>query len=160
MLRITPLTGSHDRPGFDCGKPELNDWLQRVARQHQEKGLSRTFVATRNEQAAQICAYYALTLTEVDTSALSAQRRKKLPRMIPGVRLGRLAVDLRFQGKRLGELLLIDALERVRRITEHAGVTGLFVDAIDVEAARFYTRYGFEAFADEPLKLFFPVVPG
>ncbi|WP_374669191.1 GNAT family N-acetyltransferase [Ramlibacter sp.] len=77
--------------------------------------------------------------------------------MIPGVRLGRLAVHQRYQGKRLGEIMLMDAIERVRRITEHAGVVCLFVDAIDDKAAQFYARYGFEAFQDEPLKLFLPV---
>ncbi len=155
-MLIAPLTGSHDRQGFDCGRPELNDWLRNVARQHQDKGLSRTFVATLEDQPAEICGFYALTLTEVDTQSLTAQRRKKLPRLIPGVRLGRLAVDRRYQGKRLGELMLINAIERVRRIMEHAGVVGLFVDAIDEQAAQFYARYGFEAFADEPLKLFLP----
>lgn len=77
--------------------------------------------------------------------------------MIPCVRLGRLAVDLRYQRKRLGELLLMDAMRRVRAIQEHAGVAGLFVDALDEPAARFYTHFGFQAFADDPLKLFFPV---
>jgi len=156
-MQILPLTGSHDRQGFDCGRAELNDWLRSVARQHQDKGLSKTFVATLESQPAQICAYYALTLTEVDSQLLAEQRRKKLPRMIPGVRLGRLAVDQRYQSKRLGELLLMDAIERVRRITEHAGVVGLFVDAIDANAGQFYAQYGFETFVDEPLKLFLPI---
>jgi GNAT superfamily N-acetyltransferase len=157
-MLIVPLTGRHDRQGFDCGRAELNDWLRSVARQHQEKGLSRTFVAVLESQPTRICAYHALTLTEVDTRSLPEERRKKLPRMIPGVRLGRLAVDLRCQGKRLGELMLMDSIERVRQIQQHAGVVGLFVDAIDEQAARFYARYGFEPLMDEPLKLFWPVL--
>lgn len=156
-MLILPLTGSHDRLDFDCGRPELNDWLRHIARQHQQKGLSKTFVAVPDEAPTRICGYYALTLTEVDTKPLQQARRKKLPRMIPGIRLGRLAVDIRFQGKRLGELLLVDALERVRLIHQHAGVVGLFVDAIDEKAADFYAHFGFEAFVDEPLKLFLPV---
>ncbi|HET9034111.1 MAG TPA: GNAT family N-acetyltransferase, partial [Dokdonella sp.] len=125
-MLITPLAGNHNRQNFDCGRAELNDWLRSIARQHQDKGLSRTFVATLENQPTQIYAYYALTLTEVDARSLMGQRRSKLPRLIPGVRLGRLAVDRRYQGKRLGELLLMDSIERVRRITEHAGVVGLF----------------------------------
>lgn len=62
-MLIVPLTGSHDRQGFDCGRAELNDWLRSVARQHQDKGLSKTFVAILENQPTQICAYYALTLT-------------------------------------------------------------------------------------------------
>ena len=156
-MRILALTGDHDRAGFDCGRTELNDWLRKIARQHQSKGLSKTFVATLDDQPNQICGYYVLTLTEVDTRALPEGNSKKLPRMIPGVRLGRLAVDVRYQGKRLGELLLMDAVRRVRAIQEHAGVVGLFVDAIDGETAQFYAHFGFEAFVDEPSKLFYPV---
>ena len=156
-MQILPLTGDHDRESFDCGRNELNDWLRKIARQHQSKGFSKTFVATLDDQPNQICGYYALALTEVDTRALPEDNRKKLPRIIPGVRLGRLAVDVRYQGKRLGELLLMDAVRRVRAIQEHAGVVGLFVDAIDEQAAQFYAHFGFEAFVDEPLKLFYPV---
>ena len=156
-MRILPLTGSHDRQSFDCGRPELSDWLRSIARQHQDKGLSKTFVAILDDAPTRICGYYALTLTEVDTRSLPEARRKKLPRLIPGIRLGRLAVDAQFQGNRLGELLLVDAIERVRLIHQHAGVVGLFVDAIDDKAAAFYVHFGFEAFVDDPLKLFLPV---
>lgn len=155
-MRIIPLIGSLDRQGFDCGRPELNDWLRKVARQHQEKGLSKSFVAVRDQEPARICGYYALTLAELDGSLLPAEWAKKLPRRIPGVRLGRLAVDSPFQGKRLGELLLVDALERARRVHEQAGGIGLFVDAIDAAASAYYTRFGFVASPDNPLLLFFP----
>lgn len=159
-MRLLPLTGSHDRQGFDCGRPELNDWLRQVARQHQDKGLSRTFVATLEEVPASICGYYALTLAELENRNLPEAWRKKLPRRIPGVKLGRLAVDKKFQGKGLGELLLIDALTRAQRIYQEAGGIGLFVDAIDEQAAGYYKRFGFEAMPDNPLLLFFPATAG
>ena len=157
-MRIQAFTGSHDRQGFACGRPELDEWLAKVARQHQDKGLSKTFVAVQEAAPAIILGYYALTLTEVDTRALPVTLAKKLPRIIPGVRLGRLAVDRHAQGKRLGELLLMDAMERVRVVREQAGAVGLFVDALDAQAAGFYVRYGAVAFLDAPLKLFLPVV--
>ena len=155
-MLVLPLSGSHDRQGFDCGRQELNDWLRQVARQHQDKGLSRTFVAIREQEAVRICGYYALTLAELENRHLPAASRKKLPRRVPGVRLGRLAVDRRFQGKGLGELLLVDALNRAQRICAEAGGIGLFVDAIDEQAAGYYLRFGFRAIPDSPLLLFFP----
>jgi len=156
-MRIIPLTGSHDRQGFDCGRQELNDWLMRVARQHQDKGLSKTFVAVREETPEKICGYYALTLSEIENRYLPAHWRKKLPLRIPGVRLGRLATDKGLQGKGLGQLLLVDALTRTRRIHLEAGGIGLFVDAMDEHAAGYYRRFGFVATPDKPLLLFFPV---
>ena len=155
-MQVLPLTGSHDRLAFDCGHPELNDWLRQVARQHQDKGLSKTFVATREELPARICGYYALTLAELEQRHLPEAWRKKLPRRIPGVRLGRLSVDKQYQGKGLGELLLVDALTRAQRIYTEAGGIGLFVDAMDKSAAGYYQRFGFEASPDNPLLLFLP----
>jgi len=155
-MQVLPLTGNHDRQGFDCGRPKLNDWLRKVARQHQDKGLSKTFVAIRGEAPERICGYYALTLAELETQYLPEAWRKKLPRRIPGVRLGRLAVDSRYQGKGLGELLLVDALTRAQRIYTEAGGIGLFVDAIDEQAAGYYRRFGFAPSPDNPLLLFLP----
>jgi GNAT superfamily N-acetyltransferase len=155
-MRVLPLTGSHDRLAFDCGRRELNDWLCQVARQHQDKGLSKTFFAVREEQPAHICGYYALTLAELENRHLPEAWRKKLPRRIPGVRLGRLAVDQSYQGKGLGELLLVDALTRAQRIYSEAGGIGLFIDAIDERAADYYRRFGFQASPDHPLLLFLP----
>jgi ribosomal protein S18 acetylase RimI-like enzyme len=153
-MQLLPLTGIHDRQGFDCGRQELNDWLRQVARQHQDKGLSRTFVATLDDAPNTICGFYALTLAELESRNLPEAWRKKMPRRIPGVKLGRLAVDKKFQGKGLGDLLLVDALSRAQRIYQEAGGIGLFVDAIDEQAAGYYKRFGFEAIPDNPLLLF------
>ena len=130
-MQLLPLTGSHDRQRFDCGRQELNVWLQQLARQHQDKRVSKTFVAIHQDEPERIYAYYALTLAELENRHLPDAWRKKLPRRIPGVRLGRLAVDRQYQGKGLGEILLVDALTRARRIYAEAGGMGLFVDAID-----------------------------
>ncbi|CAG0995223.1 diamine N-acetyltransferase [Rhodocyclaceae bacterium] len=154
MMLVLPLAGNHDRQGFDCGRLELNDWLRQVARQHQDKGLSKTFVAIREEEPTRICGYHALTLAELENRHLSNAWRKKLPRRIPGVRLGRLAVARQYQGKGLGELLLIDAMTRAQHIYTEAGGIGLFVDALDEQAAGYYRRFGFQSAPDNPLLLF------
>ena len=154
MMQVRPLAGDHDRQGFNCGRQELNDWLRQVARQHQDKGLSKTFVAVREEEPSRICGYCALSLAELENRHLPQAWRKKLPRRIPAVRLARLAVDRQYQGKGLGELLLVDALTRAQRIYAEAGGIGLFVDALDEQAAGYYLNFGFEAAPDNPLLLF------
>jgi len=156
-MQILPLAGNHNRHDFDCGRAELNNWLRQVARQHQDKGLSKTFVAIQDQEPNGICGFYALTLAEIDRRFLPDIYQKKLPQRIPGVRLGRLAVDLRNQKKGLGELLLIDAISRARRIHQDAGVVGLFVDAIDEHTSGFYRQYGFQNIPDNPLLLFYPI---
>ena len=156
-MQILPLAGNHNRQSFDCGRVELNNWLRQVARQHQDKGLSKTFVAVREEEPTGICGFYALTLAEIDRRFLPESYQKRLPQRIPGVRLGRLAVDVHFQKKGLGELLLVDAISRARRINQDAGVVGLFVDALDEQASAFYRHYGFLAIPDQPRLLIYPI---
>lgn len=156
-MLIQALTGAHKRETFDCGRAELNDWLRRIARQHQERNISKTFVAVDETAPSAILGYYALTVAEMDSTALPQTAQKRMPRRIPGVRLGRLAVDRAVQGRRLGELLLVDAIERTRQLQTHAGAIGLFVDAIDDHAATFYVRMGFAPSPENPLLLFLPV---
>jgi ribosomal protein S18 acetylase RimI-like enzyme len=81
----------------------------------------------------------------------------RLPRTVPAVRLGRLAVDISVQGQGLGEHLLIDAMRRTREVLRHIGVNVLLVDAKDEKAAAFYRKYGFRAFPGNPLQLVIPL---
>ena len=156
-MLVLPLTGRHDRSRFDCGRQELNAWLRQVASQHQVKGISKSFVAVLPDDPSRIGGFYALTLAELENRHLPERWRNRLPRRILGVRLGRLAVDREFQGRRLGELLLLNALDRFRRIHREAGGMALFVDAIDEGAADWYRRFGFAAAPENPLLLFLPV---
>jgi GNAT superfamily N-acetyltransferase len=157
MLTIQSLSGSHDRSKFDCGKPALNAWLSRTARQHQEKDISQTFVAVEVDSPGRILGFYALSACEVVSEELPQELASKLPRKAPAIRLGRLAVESSMQGQGLGEMLLMDAIKRSCNVREHIGVFALFVDAKDEGAAAFYARYGFAALPDSPKTMVLPL---
>ena len=76
---------------------------------------------------------------------------------MPAAVLGRLAVDLAWRGRGLGETLLIDAARRVLRASAAMAVYALTVDAKNERARAFYERYGFRAFASLPNRLFLPL---
>jgi GNAT superfamily N-acetyltransferase len=61
--------------------------------------------------------------------------------VLPATLIGRLAVDQRYRGKGLGELLLLDALSRSLR--SGIGSVAVVVDAKDANASRFYEYFGF-----------------
>ena len=128
----------------------MNDWLRRTARQHQDKDLSRTYVAILASDPQRVAGYYALSATLVQTEGMPGE---KLPREVSAVLLGRLAVDQRDKGQGLGECLLMHALEAAVRTADIIGVRCVVVDAIDAEAAGFYQRYGFVALTTEPRRL-------
>lgn len=157
MLSIQSLSGNHNRNEFDCGRRELDEWLTRYARQHQERDLSQTFAAVDLSAPGKILGFYALTACEVVTQELPVKMAAKLPRRAPGIKLGRLAVDVAMQKKGLGEHLLVDAITRTCAVRTQIGVHALFVDAMDDSAAAFYRKYGFLPFPDSPLKLVMPL---
>jgi ribosomal protein S18 acetylase RimI-like enzyme len=153
---ITTLDRSHDRAGFDCGVPELNNFLKATARQHGQKGISRTFVLTDGTPA--ILGFFTLTLCEIHAEQLPASHARKYPlHSLPAARLARLAVSHKAQGKGYGDLLLTEAIHRTVLIAEQAGIIGLFVDAKNDSVQSFYLRYGFLAIPEHPLQLFLPI---
>jgi len=155
---ISILSRNHNRTGFDCGVPELNAFLRATARQHGEEGISRTFVLSEPDHPAVILGYFTLTLCEVRTEHLPERYAKKYPAHgLPAVRLARLAVARKFQGKGYGGLLLAEAIRRTVFIAEQAGVIGLFVDAKTENARRFYEKYGFAALPGHAAQLFLPL---
>lgn len=70
--------------------------------------------------------------------------RRNMPDPIPVLVLGRLAVDTRAQGAKLGAALLRDAVLRASAVAENAGVRALLVHALHDRAVRFYEHYGFQ----------------
>ncbi len=152
-LIIEPLSSKHDRSSFDCGESSLNIYLKQYARQNDEKGLGRTYVAVEPGQA-RIEGYYTISTGAVTFD----QVPEKLPKYpIPIVHLGRLAVDLKSQGKALGELLLIDALKRVTQASEQLGIYAVEVRALNENARRFYLKYGFAPLLDDELHLYLSI---
>jgi GNAT superfamily N-acetyltransferase len=137
------LGASHSLEGFDCGKPSLDDWLTRHARQAQASGSAKTYVVT---DGVRVAGYYSLTVGQIDTLEAPARVRQSMGAYpIPVVILARLAVAQRDQGLGIGVGLLQDAIRRTLTIAEQAGVRALLTHPIDEEASRFYLRFGFEA---------------
>ena len=157
MLQISELSGRHDRESFDCGKPELNNYLRQVAGQHVRKSLARVYVAYEQSDPSRIVAFYSLNGCEMQSEQLPESLRKKFPQRIPAVRLGRLAVEKAYQGQGVGKLLLFHAMWNVGQVDAIIGAVTLLVDAKDEEAKRFYLKYGFIELPDRPLNLFLPI---
>jgi GNAT superfamily N-acetyltransferase len=157
MLRIEPLSRRHNREGFDCGNHELNDYLRHTARQHTDKGLSRTEVLVDDEVPDEILGYVTMALAEVITDTLPPRYAKKYPAKAHGVKLARLAVAQSRQREGLGTLMMIHAMRRALQVAASAGIIGFFVDAKDSAASRYYRRFGFLPLPDDPHKLFMPL---
>jgi predicted N-acetyltransferase YhbS len=80
-----------------------------------------------------------------------------MPPIIPVIVIGRMAVDLNYQGKKIGSGLIKDALKRSINVSREIGAAAVLVHAIDQEVVPFYARYGFQPFPQGELTLFLPM---
>lgn len=152
-----PIDRSHDRNAFDCGDGDLNRWLAQHARQNHERGGAKTFIVATRSQPSRILGFYCLSPTSVEFTRVPEGARKGLGRYeVPLFRLGRLAIDVRFQGRGLGGLLLVAAAHRAEAVATQVGGVGLLIDAKNDQVARWYEGYGALRFEDASLTLALP----
>jgi len=160
MLRFEPLERHHQRAEFRCGQAALDGYLATTARQHADKGISRTFVAVDTARPRRVLGYFTLTVAEIDRGLLPAERKRQLPRgPLPVIKLARLAVDGEFQGRGLGGVLLFEALRRAAAAQALTGSVAVVVEAKNAAAAAFYAHHGFVPAPDDALTLFMGFAP-
>jgi len=144
------LNSEHNRKDFSCGKPMLDNYLHFQANQDIKRNLSACFV-WYDYQISKIKGYYTLSNNSIPLELVTEKIRKKLPSSylsIPTTLLGRLAIDSAFQGMKVGELLLIDALKRSYDLSKSIGSFAVVVDPLDKTASAFYEKYGFISLVD------------
>jgi GNAT superfamily N-acetyltransferase len=159
VLEDVPLDPAvHDRQGFECGVPVLDEYLHRFAEQHRRRGISSVYVLTDSAQPERILGYYTLSAAELDAQRISEAGRKKLPRYpVPCFRMGRLACRSDQQGRGLGKLLIGCAVDRCLKARQQVAAYALIVDAKDEDAKAFYLHFGFKRLLDAGLTLYLPL---
>lgn len=154
-LIIEALARGHDRKGFSCGSPPLDRYLRELVSQDIKRRVSNCFIARTDEGL--IVGYYTFAATSLPLNALSPEEAKGLPRytLLPAGLIGRLAIDVKFQGRGLGSALIMDAAMRAARA--EPTIFALIVDAKDDPAIAFYERLQFRRFASRPSSLYLPL---
>lgn len=107
-----------------------------------------------------VIAYHTLSASSIPVGGMGAEVARKYPKYsegMPATLLGCLAVDSNHVGRGYGRQILMNAIERAFAATAVIGSAFLVVRAIDDEAFRFYRKYGFMPFPDDPRRLFLPM---
>ena len=155
LVRFDELSPSKDqREGFACGEPSLDRWLATQAGQSMRSRDAVTYVLLDEEEDA-IAGYFCLSSGQVVREAVPSQMAQRAPQPIPAVRMGRFAVDCRYQGHGWGAELLREALLRAVSGARLVGGRVMLVDAIDDNARQFYLRFGFEQSPLHPMQLLY-----
>jgi GNAT superfamily N-acetyltransferase len=165
---IVPLEAVHQRHHFKCGVESLDRYFQEQAGQDVRRRANGVFVLVESAPPQTptpetvppetILGYYTLCATALAPGVIPDAARKHLPRypLVSATLIGRLAVAASHQGRRLGSLLLADALQRAFQSAETVGSSMVVVDAIDEGAAAFYAAFGFIRLP-ESLRLVLPM---
>jgi GNAT superfamily N-acetyltransferase len=146
--------GDHDRTSFVCGIYELDRYFHHQATQDARRKVAAPFVLL--DEGKKVLGYYTLSAYSVQLAELPPDLSKKLPKypLLPATMLGRLAIHREYQGKKLGQFLLMDALYRSWKNTTEVASMGVVAEAYDDSAREFYLRHSFISLAGHPNKLF------
>jgi GNAT superfamily N-acetyltransferase len=136
------LTEAHDGSAFDSGEPVLDDWLRKRAWKNLQDAASRTYVVCPTGSLT-VIGYAALSMGQILAQETTGSMRRNMPKFIPAVLLGRLAIARDWQGKGLGRALLADVIARAQRASAEVSARLVIVHAITPAAEAFYLRHGF-----------------
>jgi GNAT superfamily N-acetyltransferase len=136
------LSEAHDSSAFDSGEPALDDWLRRRAWSNLQATASRTYVICP-QSSQRVAGYFALSMGQILAHEAAGSMRRNMPRQIPTVILGRLAIARPWQGQGLGRALLTEAVRRSLRASSEVSARLVIVHAISPAAEAFYLHHGF-----------------
>ncbi len=160
--RFEPLGEQHLRlrAAFSCGEDVLDRYLRERARREVERRVAAVRVLYDGEED-RLAGYYTLSAVAVERADLPSEITHRVAkyRVYPATLIGRLAVDQRYQGGRLGGRLLLDALARALATSREVASVAVVADAKNEEAQSFYEHYGFQPLPTEHhgRRLFLPM---
>ena len=154
-MALKVLEKRHNRKGFSCGVLELDNYIKQYVSQDVKRKLAVCYVL--EDEHEDVIAYYTLSASSVDLNDIPDDLKSSLKYAeIPVVIIGRLAVHVEYQGNKLGQILLIDALKRIIEISALVGNHAVIVDPISESAEKFYAKFGFIQLKDSN-RMFLPL---
>ncbi len=139
--RIRTLRKNDNRREFESGQADLDLFFKRFAGQNQFRHhIGVTYIATDDEV---IFGYITVAMGSLETEEFPDNKKLPANYPLPILRLGRLAVDVRYHGKGIGNQLLRYAFVLALQQRDTVGCIGMVVDA-KPEAVKFYQNFGFK----------------
>ena len=150
------LLGKQDRSGFCSKSDPLDRYFHTQVSQDVRRNITTCYIIEETASDA-VAGFYTLSAAEIPLSDAPEEMTRKLPRYptLPAARVGRLAVDHRFRGMKIGSTLLADAA--IRAAQDNLAVFAVVVDAKDEQAEAFYRHHGFSSYASARNKLIAPL---
>ncbi|MCK9904263.1 MULTISPECIES: GNAT family N-acetyltransferase [Parafrankia] len=155
LTKPSALTENHDTVAFGCGDPAVDSWLRHHAKDHQQERITNTFVIL---DGSTIAGFYCLATGAIERVSTPSRWRSRRPAdPVPLMLLGRLAVDVRHQGRGVGARLVRDATMRALTVRRMVGTPLLGAHAVAPAGQAFYRHFGFRPSAVDPWLTLLPL---
>ncbi len=148
-LIIRRLSAEDERPSFDCGEQDLNEFFAVDSIKSGRELLAVTYVVADKDD---VVAFFSLSNDSIRKDSLEKSIWRKITAFIPfqkrystlpAVKIGRLATHTNYQGKGIGTEIL-DFLKHWFTDGNKTGCRFIIVDAYNNEKTiRFYQKNGF-----------------
>jgi GNAT superfamily N-acetyltransferase len=154
-LEINPLHNEHDLSEFNCNHIDLNEFLQEKAYKQMAAKINVSYVILYQSK---IIAYFTIAADSIRTKNIWPEDDEALKgkgityKSLPALKLGRLAVDLRYQNMGLGSYLLENIIRKAQDLSESIGLRYITVDAY-IPSLNFYIERYFILFPKEDKKI-------
>lgn len=154
-LEFSSLNEESRIQDFDCGEAELNSYLKDLALLFQRRRFGVTIIFfEKGDTEKKVVGFYTLCPACIKQDALPEKfLTGPKPNPIPAYRICRLAVDKSFQGKGVGQIIFIHALQKCLDQAGQIGGSVVVIDAKHEKAKKFYERFGFISIPSNPLIL-------
>ncbi|HUX99303.1 MAG TPA: GNAT family N-acetyltransferase [Candidatus Deferrimicrobium sp.] len=120
---------------FDCGIDEINQFLKQKGPIQEKNKVSRIYIIQINNH---VIAFSAVFCSHLYYRLQDQEQEFR----VPGICLGQLGVDLKFQNKGLGSILINHSISLANKISNYAACRVLYCEARN-EAIPFYERHHF-----------------
>lgn len=154
MISGTPelLSENHILDGFDCGEPEINEYLLGRAAEESVIGLSRTWVITNPKDRVVLGFVSLSSASQAVRIKIQGKQKNLLSGVLascpypeaPMVMLGRLGRRKELGRSGLGTRLLSFAIVKTLRVSEDIGIAGIILDAMTDDLLTYYKRMKFD----------------
>lgn len=146
-IAILRLGVDDERPPFDCGDDDLNEFFEKDSRKNCLELISVTYMVQR---CGQLVAFFSVSNDSIKKEEIGREPFKRVVSHVPSqkryssqpaVKIGRLAVTKDAQGCGLGRLIL-DFIKGWFTIDNKTGCRFIIVDAYE-QSIGFYQKNGF-----------------
>jgi len=137
---VVRLLGGQPEAGFDCGHDEQNRFLYERAWDDQKERVSTTYLYHVNGMLA---GYATVCMDSLPLSTRERALRIRY-REVAALKLAQLGVDLRFQGRGLGTLIVAYVVELARELSARVGCRYVTLDAHPEVAEWYEEALGFK----------------